>query len=111
MGKESSLTAYNAEALSEMKGRGVASLGMETTSAAGTNLPKRVREKFEQWNLGKNTGEIARILTDPAAGPLFRALAAAKPGSGGANAMLGRIISMAGTAASTSTERSRRPIP
>lgn len=101
-----SLTAYNTEALNEMKRNGMISLGTETASAAGTNLPKRVREKFEQWNLGKNTAEIARILTDPSAAPLFRHLATAEAGSARAHAFLGRLVSMGGTAGTTSVERS-----
>lgn len=81
----------------------------EALTSAGTSLPKRVREAFEQWNLGNNTTEIARILTDPAAAPLFRHLATAEAGAARTNALLSRLVSMASTAGTTSVERSKGP--
>ncbi|MGA0595147.1 hypothetical protein [Enterovirga sp. CN4-39] len=105
-----SLTAYNIEALNELKGGGAVGTSLTMAAGAGTQLPRKVLERFQQWNLGQNTAEIARILTDPAAAPLFRHLATAQPGAARTNALLGRLVSMAGTSAAAA-ERSRQPVP
>lgn len=70
-----SQTAFNQELQAQLKSGGIT--GEVTTLAAGggMKLPARIKEKIEQWRLGKNVDEIARLLTDPKAADAFRALA------------------------------------
>lgn len=86
-----SQTAFNAEMQAALKSGGM--LGEAATLAAGvgTQFPKRVLERFKQWNLGRNTDELARLLTDPRATGLFRTLAEAPQGSSRAYAAAARL--------------------
>jgi hypothetical protein len=72
-----SQTSFNDIIKDELKRGGT--IGEATTAALGVglNLPRRVAERVEQWRLGSNVDELARLLTDPNAGPTFRRLALA----------------------------------
>lgn len=106
-----SQTAFNTEALAELKRGGSAGTAAALGAGVGVQWPRRVLDAFERWNLGRNVDEVARLLTDPAAAPIFRSLATAEAGTARAHALVSRLVSMSETAGTTSTERSRRPIP
>lgn len=75
-------TAFNVKIQDELTGgAGAISKVAEHVSTAGFRLPKAVGEKWSNWREGRNTEELARILTDPKAVLLFKTLAKADPGS------------------------------
>lgn len=89
-----SMTSFNNEILSEMKGAGVVRGAGQAATGGFAMLPKRVMEKFDQWNLGRNTDKLAQLLTDPSAASLFRSLAKVPPASHSAAALTARLLSI-----------------
>lgn len=89
-----SMTSFNNEILSEMKGAGVVRGAGQAATGGFAMLPKRVMEKFDQWNLGRNTDKLAQLLTDPSAASLFRSLAKVPPASHSAAALTTRLLSI-----------------
>jgi hypothetical protein len=90
-----SQTAFNAEALAELK-RGKA-VGEAITDLAGLGVkwPQRIRNTVERWRLGQNTEQLAELFTNPEAGRLFRRLAT-QPSTGNEGAaVVGRLIYLA----------------
>jgi hypothetical protein len=77
-----SQTAFNTEALADLKGGKAVGDVASLAGGAGLQFPRFVRERFERWRLGSNVDELARLLTDPQAGPLFRQLATQSGGTG-----------------------------
>ena len=69
------MTSFNNEILSEMKGAGVVRGQDRLRRAASRCCLNESLEKFDQWNLGRNTDKLAQLLTDPSAASLFRSLA------------------------------------
>lgn len=69
-----SLTAFNAEALNDLKRGGLPTEAARTARSLGT----RLFEFYDQWKLGKNTEELARIITDPRSGQMLAKLAGAR---------------------------------
>jgi len=90
-----SQTAFNQEAQAVLKGGGVVGEAANAVATAGIKLPGRVKEAYEQWRLGRNTQQIAQIITDPNGIEMFRRLAAAAPGSNQAQAISARLAVMA----------------
>lgn len=90
-----SMTSFNNEIQSTLKNGGVLTQGSAIAAGAGITLPRRIMDRIQQWNLGKNTEEIARLLTDPDAAGAFRALAEAPAGSAKAGAALARLTALA----------------
>lgn len=90
-----SQTAFNQEAQAVLKGGGAIGEAANAVATAGIKLPGRVKEAYEQWRLGQNTQQIARLFTDPNALGMFRRLAAAAPGSNQAQAIAARLAVMA----------------
>jgi hypothetical protein len=85
-----SRTAYNAifsENLSKsgMIGEGSKALANPLQGA------KFLADKFENWNLGKNLDELARVFTDPKAANLFRAISKRPVGNRAAQQIAVRI--------------------
>ncbi len=70
-----SQTAFNTEALQQMK-RGT-SLEAAGKVAAGGFLtwPRKALETVENWRLGRNAGQLAQLLVDPRKSGAFRSLA------------------------------------
>lgn len=87
-----SQTAFNIEAQTALKQGGALVQGGALAAGAGMKLPARIMERVQQWNMGRNTDEIARILTDPEAASTFRALAEAPIGSAKAAAAMSRLV-------------------
>jgi hypothetical protein len=78
-----------------------------TVMTGGIKLPGRVKEAYEQWRLGKNTEQIAKLFTDPNAIEMFRRLGRAAPGSSQAQAISARLAVMATQA----SQAANRPVP
>lgn len=90
-----SQTAFNQEAQDVLKRGGAIGEAANAVATAGIKLPGRVKEAYEQWRLGRNTQQIAQLITDPNALSLFRALARAAPGTNQAQAISARLATMA----------------
>jgi hypothetical protein len=102
-----SQTAFNQEMQDVLRRGGAIGEAANAVATAGVKLPARIKDAYEQWRLGKNTEQIARLITDPNALPLFRRLAQEAPGSSRAQAMAARLTSMA-TQASQAADN---PVP
>jgi hypothetical protein len=75
----------------------------EALSIAGggfLKLPERIRQSYERYRLGEGTAELARIFTDPAALPVFKALAREAADTSKAQALSARLISLGATQSS-----------
>lgn len=73
-----SLTAFNAQALDEMKRGGLPVEAARSVRSVGA----RLFDFYEQWKLGKNAGDLARMVTDPNSAKMLRDLANAKTPAG-----------------------------
>ncbi|WP_457797638.1 hypothetical protein [Methylocystis sp. S23] len=93
-----SQTAFNQEINAALKSGSPIGEVASVAAGGGLKLPTRVKETFDRWNLGRNTGEIARLLTDPRAGKAFRALAEAPVGSARMTAAASRLVYIANEA-------------
>jgi hypothetical protein len=89
-----SQTAFNTEALSELKRGGTTGTVAALAAGGGFQAPRRVLEAFETWNAGRNVDQIARILVDPDAATLFRHLATTPPTSSKAVALVSRLTAI-----------------
>jgi hypothetical protein len=85
-----SLTAFNAQALDEMRGGNAARTGVGLALGGLTKLPARIMDKLDNWNIGQNVDDIARLLTDPQATSVWRALGKTKD----VNATTGRLLQL-----------------
>lgn len=69
-----SMTAFNQQMMDELKRGGAI---VESARVART-LTARVFDYYDQWKLGNNSAELARLITDPKAAQMLRNLANAK---------------------------------
>lgn len=76
-----SQTAFNAETLAMLKQAGISAEALKIASGGGLKLPQKVMDSFERWRLGANTESLAKLITDPQGGALFKQLATASIGS------------------------------
>jgi hypothetical protein len=90
-----SQTAFNQEVQSGLKTGGTVAEALSAVASGGIKLPSKVNQRIEQWRMGGNVSEIARILTDPAAAQLFRQLATAPTHSARAGAIVTRLAYLA----------------
>lgn len=90
-----SRTAFNQEAQDILRRGGAIGEAANVVATGGIKLPGRIKEAYEQWRLGRNTEQIARLITDPNALAMFRRLAQAAPGSSQAQAIAARLAAMA----------------
>lgn len=102
-----SQTAFNQEMQDVLRRGGAIGEAANIAATGGIKLPGKIKDAYEQWRLGKNTEQIARLITDPNALPLFRRLAQEAPGSNRAQAMVARLTSMATQA----TQAADNPVP
>lgn len=86
-----SQTAFNTEINAALKEGGTLKEIVGAIASGGFKIPGRVMGKFDKWNLGRNTDQLAYILTAPEAAPLFRHLAATSPTSTKAAALVSRL--------------------
>lgn len=103
-----SQTAFNQELQAQLKSGGAATEAGVMAAGVGMKLPSRIYEAFQRWNLGRNTDEIARLLTDPAAGDAFRRLAGARRGTNAEIGALSRIVNIASQKQAERQEKPRR---
>lgn len=71
-----SRTAYNVE-INKAQGAGGLVRDAGKIGANPTRLLQPLADKYDQWKLGRNLGQLATILTDPNAAGLLRAIARA----------------------------------
>lgn len=90
-----SQTAFNQEVQDVLRRGGMVGEAANAVATAGVKLPGRIKDAYEQWRLGRNTEQIARLFTDPNALGMFRRLAQAAPGSSQAQAIAARISAIA----------------
>lgn len=102
-----SQTAFNQEVQDVLRRGGMVGEAANVVATAGVKLPGRIKDAYEQWRLGRNTEQIARLFTDPNALIMFRRLAQAAPGSSQAQAIAARISTMALQAA----QAADNPVP
>jgi len=69
-----SLTAYNMNALDDLKRGGLPGEGVRSIRSLGN----RLFDFYEQWKLGKNSAELARIITDPRSSKMLADIANSK---------------------------------
>ncbi|MFC3640237.1 hypothetical protein ACFONL_23170 [Camelimonas fluminis] len=95
-----SATAFNQEVQRELTG-GAGALGKmaEHITTGGLRLPKAIGERWSDWRAGRNTAELARILTDPKATLLFKTLGTTEAGSAKAIVLTARLTALARQAA------------
>jgi hypothetical protein len=89
-----SQTAFNTEALADLKKGGTVGTVAALGAGGGLKAPAKVLERFQEWNMGRNVDQIARILVDPEAATLFRHLATTDPTSTKAAALLARLTAI-----------------
>lgn len=71
-----SKTAYNEQFFKEAAKGGIAG-DVVKTGANPLSMGQRFVDRYQQWKLGRNLGQLADILTDPASGNMLRAIASA----------------------------------
>lgn len=85
-------TAFNQQIQKQLTGgAGTVSGAVQQASMGGIKLPKLVSDKWDAYRMGRNTEELARILTDPKAVPVFKALGTTTPGTAKAAALAARL--------------------
>jgi len=83
---QGSLTASNIEAQKELKGGGV--VGLATVPFK----PSTIRNWLEDFRYGRNTDQLAKMLTDPDSVNLFRRLAKSDPKSATTQAVVDTLV-------------------
>jgi hypothetical protein len=101
-----SLTAFNAQELKAASGSNIVGEAIKTGLSPG-KWWSVVNDKWGQWKLGRNLDELARILTDPASGPVFKRIAAMPKGSREAGYLVSRLILQSSQAGRTVRDPSR----
>jgi hypothetical protein len=81
-----SRTAYNQE-INKAQGAGGLARDVGKIGANPTRLLQPLADKYDQWKLGRNLGQLATILTDPNSANMLRAIARA-PRNGGRDASI-----------------------
>lgn len=93
-------TAFNQAIQKELQSaRGPVGMAIEEASKGGLGLKKTIEERWARYRMGGNSGELARLLTDPRMAPLLRQLAQEPTGSGRAQYLALRLTFMAERAA------------
>ena len=100
-----SQTAFNTELLQDLRRGSPKSEAGTMALGLGVKLPQRIKDGVERWRLGRNTDEIARLLTDPNAGREFARLATAN----NAAAINSSVIRLVGLATNPSRNSGNQP--
>lgn len=93
-----SATAFNQMIEKQLSGGGAVQEAAMAAPTLGTSVFQRLREFQDQLNRGRNTTQIAHILSDPASGKLLERLAAEPPGSSRAAGLAVRLSLMGSSA-------------
>lgn len=91
-----SRTAYNEQFFKEAAKGGVAG-DIVKTGANPLNMGQRFVDRYQQWKLGRNLGQLADILTDPRSANMLRAIAKA-PNQSAANSLALRLATSVNSA-------------
>lgn len=105
-GKRPAIGSNTAEKLAMQEQFKNGSLGSEVANAimtAGTKLPKRLTDYYQQMQAGKNGEQLANILLDPQSEKLFRALASDKLSVPASLALVTRLTYLGERGSSQST--------
>jgi hypothetical protein len=94
-------------AMKETLEKGGASGNVATAAAGGgLKVPTMIRDAYLNYRYGKNTDQIARIMTDPKAEGLLRALAKVNPKGKAAQNITARLL----TLGASSDGKSQKPV-
>lgn len=86
-----SRTAFKIPGVEDLKGGGLANNAAQIVASGGFKWPQKAMQSIQNWNVGRNMDDLARLLTDPAAADQFRAIATAPRGSSKALALTARL--------------------
>jgi hypothetical protein len=89
-----SRTAYNAE-INKAQGAGGLARDAAKVGANPTRLLQPLIDRYDQWKLGRNLGQLATILTDPNSANMLRAIARAPVDSSQAISLATRLVTYA----------------
>lgn len=90
-----SRTAFKAVGVEDLKSGGLANGAAQLVATGGFAWPKKALAAVQNWNVGRNLDDLARLLTDPAAASEFRAIATAPAGSNKALSLSARLSILA----------------
>ena len=90
-----SRTAFKIPGVEDLKSGGILNNAAQTVGGGGMKIPQKVMNGIQNWNVGRNLDDLARLLTDPAAAREFRAIATAPRGSSKALALTTRLAFVA----------------
>lgn len=88
-----SMTAFNQELLQDLRG-GTVPGAIAKNTFSFTKIPAKIAETWERWRLGKNTADLARLLTDPRAAREFQRLASVNMSGPQAVALMTRLTNI-----------------
>lgn len=94
-----SRTAFKIPGVDDLKGGGLLNNAGQIVASGGFKWPQKAMQAIQNWNVGRNLDDLARILTDPAAANQFRAIATAPRGSSKALALTARLAVMSNSGA------------
>jgi hypothetical protein len=86
-----SRTAFKIPGVEDLKSGGIANNAAQIIATGGFKWPQKAMQAIQNWNVGRNLDDLARLLTDPAAADQFRAIATAPRGSSKALALTARL--------------------
>jgi hypothetical protein len=66
----------------------------EVAGTGGLAWIKKAASKLDEWNAGRNSADVARILTNPSSGRLLERLASLPPGGHQARVLAMRLAYM-----------------
>jgi len=90
-----SRTAFKIPGVEDLKGGGLLNNAMQTVATGGFKWPQKAIQAIQNWNVGRNLDELARLLTDPAAANYFRSIATAPSRGQKALALTARLATIA----------------
>lgn len=90
-----SQTAFNAEAMSDLKRGRLSSEAATGAAGLGVKWPQRIQETVQRWRLGNGVNELATLFTSPEATKRFRQIAELQSGSREAMMLAGRLVVLA----------------
>jgi hypothetical protein len=97
-----SQTAFNQEALRDLRQGKLASEVGSAAMTAGLKLPTKIADRIERWRMGRNIDELAYLFTDPTAGREFARLAQSSAGLNPAGSIV-RLVGLAQRGSSQSS--------
>lgn len=87
-----SRTAFKIPGVEDLKGGGIANNLGQVIASGGFKWQQKAVQAIQNWNVGRNLDELARLLTDPAMSRQFRNIVTAPRGSNQALAITAHLI-------------------